>query len=217
MNQIQHDRDLISAPNWPYDQAMEAQTPPQHHPTQYHAGPPQPHQQPWPPYPGYPPPQPPRRRWLPYATLGAIIIAGALIAAAIVIAGGDKSSRSAAAPSTTQPAASASGGIGATCKAWRTTSSALDAIPQLPDGWDWDTPNINTLIASGNAAIGKALDIFQAEINPNDSPEVVSAAKEYISDKRSEMAKLSDHTYTEADGVPENVAFAKLNQLCGVK
>jgi hypothetical protein len=180
-------------------------------------GPPPPHpwQQPQPPSPAYAPP-PPGRRWFPIAVIVAIIAAGILIAAAIVIAGGDKS-HPAAEPSTPRQSAPVSAGARRTCQGWQTTNSALNEIPALPDGWDWDTPNIDKYIANGNTAIGKALDIFQSEINPSDPPEIVAAAKDYISEKRTEMAKLSDHTYGGADGVSGNVAYAKLNQLCGVK
>ena len=93
-----------------------------------------------------------------------------------------------------------------TCKAWRTTKPALDAIPSLPDGWDWNTPNIDMYIANRNAAIAQALDLFEPEESPTDQTDISAAAHEYVAAKRTEMQKLSDHTYTAADGVPGNTA-----------
>lgn len=191
---------------------MEAQTQPQQ-PGQHPVGlaqPPQPYPQPWPPYPGYPPPQ--SRRWMPYATLAAIVLAGALIAVAIVIAGGEKSHQ--AAPSAPTQSAAVPTESTATCKAWRTTSAALDAIPALPDGWTWATPNIDTLISNAKTGVDKALDIFQSKIAADDPPQVVSAAKSYIAAKRTEMSKLSDHSITEADDSAVDTSRGTLNQLC---
>lgn len=212
MNQLV---DLLNAPKSQYHRPMEAQTQPQQHPGQHPVGlaqPPQQYPQPWPPYPGYPPP-PQSRRWMPYATLAAIIFAGALIAVAIMISGGNKSHQAApsGAPATSATVPTEST---ATCKAWRTTSAAFDAIPHLPDGWDWDTPNIDTLISNQKMAVDKALGIFESKIVASDPEQVVSAAHAYIAAKRTELSHLASHTITEADGTAVDASSATLNQLC---
>jgi len=103
-----------------------------------------------------------------------------------------------------------------TCEAWPSTKAALNSIPALPAGWNWDTPNIDVYVSNQSAAVNKALDLFEADIAASDPPEVVAAAKAYVSERRQAMQKLVDHTYTTADGVPGNVALAKLDEVCGV-
>lgn len=195
---------------------MEAQTQPQQ-PGQHPVGlaqPPQPYPQPWPPYPGYPPPQ--SRRWMPYATLAAIVLAGLLIAGAILLSG--TRSGPATTPQTPPgaPGTSAAASGNATCGEWATTKAALQAIPQLPDGWDWDTPNIDVYIQSRTGAISKALDLFEPHI-ADQPPGFAAAAHQYVSERRKEIQMLRAHTYTEADGVPVTAEETKLDQLCGVK
>ncbi|MDD4866115.1 MAG: hypothetical protein PHQ28_03015 [Mycobacterium sp.] len=190
---------------------MEAQTQPQQ-PGQHPVGlaqPPQPYPQP-PPYPGYPPPQ--SRRWMPYATLAAIVLAGALIAVAIVIAGGEKSHQ--AAPSAPTRSASVPTDSTQTCKAWRAADAAMGTIPALPEGWDWNTTGIDTLIANQKGAIEKTLSIFESKIGANDPQQVVEAAKGYIATKRTDLNKLTDHTITEADDAAVESSLATLQQLC---
>jgi hypothetical protein len=158
------------------------------------------------------------RRWLPLAIISAaILLAAAIVAAAIILSRGRDNpvapSISVSQPPTTTNSVAASS---STCNAWRTTKPALDAIAALPDGWDWNTPNIDTYIANRNAAITKALDLFEPKI-ANDPADISAAAHEYVAAKRTEMQKLADHTYTAADGVPGNSALAALNQLCGIR
>ena len=158
------------------------------------------------------------RRWLPVAIVtAAILLAGAIVAAAIILSGGKDNTgvppiTVSQSPTSTDSRAATS----STCNAWRTTKPALDAIPGLPDGWDWNTPNIDTYIANRNAAIARALDLFEPKI-ADEPADLSAAAHEYVSAKRTEMQKLSDHTYTAADGVPGNSALAALNQLCGIQ
>ena len=40
----------------------------------------------------------------------------------------------------------------------------LRAIPALPNGWTWDTPNIDNLIKIQNAPVAIALDLFEPKI-----------------------------------------------------
>lgn len=85
----------------------------------------------------------------------------------------------------------------------------------LPDGWDWDTPNIDTYIANRTAAMTRVLDLFEPKIA--DTPtDVAAAARDYISTKRTEIRLLTEHTYTAVDQAEVNVANGHLNQICGV-
>lgn len=167
----------------------------------------------WPPY--YPVPKP-ARRWLPVAIImAAVMMAVALVVAAVIISDGGGSitpsaDRSPAVVPSRQAAADSS-----TCDAWRSTLPALKAIPGLPAGWNWDTPNIDTYISNLNAAVNKSLAIFEPKIAV-DPPDVATAAHAYVSAKRSEMQKLLSHTYTQADGVEGNIAGADLNEICGL-
>ena len=167
----------------------------------------------WPPY--YPPAKP-ARRWLPVAIIvAAIIIATAVIAAVLLSRGPDTATPAGPAPTAAQnaPVEGAAAEASSTCKAWRTTKPALDAIPALPTGWDWNTPNIDTYVSNRNAAIAKALDLFEPKIA--DTPQdVASAARNYVSAKRAEVRMLADKTFTSADAVTVNAASAEMNQLC---
>ncbi|MEU0497997.1 hypothetical protein [Mycobacterium sp. NPDC006124] len=168
----------------------------------------------WPPY--YPPAKP-ARRWLPVAIIvAAIIIATAVIAAVLLSRAPDTAAPAGPAPTAAQNApAQGADATNSTCKAWPSTKAALNSIPALPAGWNWETPNINVYISNQSAAVNKALDLFEADIAAGDPSDVVAAANTYISERRQAMQKLVDHTYTTADGVPGNVALAKLDAVCG--
>jgi hypothetical protein len=163
----------------------------------------------WPPY--YQPANP-ARTWIPVAiVIAALIIATAVISAVLL-------SRDTTTAAPVAPTAVGSGpapGANPTCAAWKTTKPALDAIPDLPAGWDWDTANIDTYIRNHNAAVARALDLFAPKITAEPA-DVAAAARDFVSARRNEIRMLADHKYTEADGVPGSVALAKLNQLCGV-
>lgn len=196
------------AANWDsYHSPMEGNLPPVSAPPD---GPPAP----WPPY--YPPAQP-ARRWLPVSIIvAAIILAAALIGAVILFR-----SPNTAAPAATAPAGSASAQppgsatANSTCEAWPSTKAALNAIPQLPPGWDWSTPNIDTYIQNRTAAIAKALDLFEPEISPTPA-NTAATAKQYVAERRNEINLLRNHTYTQADAVAATADSARLDQLCGV-
>jgi len=157
-----------------------------------------------PPLPPPPPPlrRPPRRRsWLPAAIIGsAIVIAGGLIAGALILKGRD--------------GATSSGQ--STCQAWTQTRLILRAIPALPQGWTWSTPNIDNYIKIQNAPIGKALDLFEPQIAAEPA-DVAKAARQYVSVLREQLRSLSDHTYVPADGAAVDTALGNLNQLCGIQ
>lgn len=155
--------------------------------------------------PPLPPPLPPAfgrpkpaRPWLPAAIIGAaIVIAAALIAGAVIL----KKDTAADGP--------------ATCDAWSETRLTLRAIPALPNGWNWKTPNITTLIKNQNAPVAKALDLFEPKIAAEPA-DVASAAQQYVAVRRKQIETLSDRTYTPEIGTEVDTALRRLNQLCGI-
>lgn len=150
---------------------------------------------------------------MPAAIIGAaIIVAGGLVGGAVIMSRGDTTQATSA---DGQPAAGATAADNSTCQAWETTRTALRQIPPLPAGYDWTTPNIDTLIANRNAATAGVLDQFTPKIASQPSV-VTEAAHQYVAAKRQEMAKLSDHSLTSADAEVGNTALSRLNQLCGL-
>lgn len=152
--------------------------------------------------PAVPPPAPkfdrpkPRRPWLPAAIIGAaIVVAGALIAGALLIK---------------------SKGSGSTCQAWKDTQQTLRAIPALPDGWTWTTPNIDADIANQNGPVGRALDAFEPRITAEPA-NVARAANDYVAARRKQIQSLTDHTYTAADGQAVDSTLTRLDKLCDIK
>lgn len=138
------------------------------------------------------------RPWLPAAIIGAaIVIAAGLVAGAWIL----KKDNAAEGPGT--------------CAAWAETRLTLRSIPPLPNGWDWQTPNITTLIRNQNAPVAKALDLFEPKIaaQPED---VAQAAQQYVAARRKQIDTLSDRTYTPEVGAAVDTALQHLNQLCGI-
>lgn len=221
MIQIAPGRAPVMTPDRPYHQGMEGNTPPDGapHATQQPAPNGAPTAPPWPPqaypYP-YPAPAPAksgRSLWIIFA---GIVIAGALIAGAafLALSGKDTPAPPAASP-TAAPPTGAPITDNSTCKAWRTTKLTVLAIPLLPAGWDWNTPNIDTYIQNRTTAISRALDLFEPKITP-DPPQAAEAAHAYIATRRSEIEKLRNHTFTSQDVVDSNAASAELDQVCNV-
>jgi hypothetical protein len=175
--------------------------------------------QPW--APQWPPNTAPSKRgpaWmLPVAiVVAAVLITGGAITVALIsksgspaLPGGSSASATAAPPS---PASN--GADSSTCVAWRSAKAALDtAVDPMPADWNWNTPGIDGLIAQSNAIITNAMDLFEPHIAAQPA-DVATAARAYVKARRSEVAKLANHTYTEADDVPSTTAYATLNQLC---
>lgn len=224
MNQIAPGRAPVMTPARPYHQSMEGNTPqdgPPHATQQsapYDAPPPAS----WGPPQAYPYPYPTpataksgRSLWIIFA---GIVIAGALIAGAAFLALSGKDTPAPPAASPTAPAstgAPAGTADNSTCKAWRTTKLTMVAIPLLPAGWDWNTPNIDTYIQNRTTAISRALDLFEPKITP-DPPQAADTAHAYITTRRSEIEKLRNHTFTSQDVVDSNAASAELDQVCNV-
>lgn len=164
--------------------------------------------QPPPPPPAQPPPLPPygtpkpRSRWLPAAIIGsAVVIAAGLLGGSMILRDD-------------RPAPAAEVGT-STCGAWAQTRDALRAVPPLPDGWTWSTPNIDTLIKFQNGPVGYALDRFEPQIKPEPA-EVAQAASDYLVVRRAQMRSLADRSYQPADGAAVDAALARLNQLCEI-
>jgi hypothetical protein len=139
-----------------------------------------------------------RSRWLPAAIIGAaILIATGLVAGALILKGKGGSE------------------AGGTCQAWTETRLTLRAIPALPEGWNWNTPNIDTYIKIQNAPVRIALDLFEPKIAP-EPVDVAQAAKEYVAVRRNQVKTLTNRTYVPADGAAVDTALGRLNQLCGI-
>ncbi len=107
-------------------------------------------------------------------------------------------------------------GTPTTCQAWTETRQILQAVPALPQGWTWNTPEIDRYISMQNAPVGKVLDLFERKIAA-DPVDVAQAAKDYVAARRHQMQTLTDHTYTAGDGVSVDVALIRLDQLCEVQ
>lgn len=139
---------------------------------------------------------------MPAAILGsAIVIAAALVAGALILRGGNGDS---------------AGDAPSTCQAWAETRQTLRSIPSLPQGWDWNTPNIDSSIRNQNTPVATALDLFEPKIAPTPA-DVARAAENYVTARRQQMQALADRSYTPADGESVDVALRDLNQLCGVR
>jgi hypothetical protein len=152
---------------------------------------------------------------------GFIIAAAVIIGAVIISRGSTTQTTPTAAPAqgnASQPANPSSltnAADSPTCVGWRSVQPSLDLIPGLPDGWDWDTPNIDRTIAERNAEINKVLDIFEPLIS--DQPaDLAKIAHTFVDGRRNETRLLAAHTFQGSDGVAGNVAYTQLNQQCGV-
>jgi hypothetical protein len=161
--------------------------------------------------------KPSRSVWLIFA---AIVIGCALIAGAIFFALDGRGSSPSAAPPVAAPSAVPQGGSSeavdsSTCRAWRSTKAALDQALDLPRGWNWETPGIDQMIASRNAVLTKAMDLFEPQIADRPA-DVATVARAYVAARRTEVQKFADRTYTGADGVAGTANYTTLNDLCGL-
>jgi hypothetical protein len=102
-----------------------------------------------------------------------------------------------------------------TCQAWTTTRAALAPIPDLPAGWDWDTPNIDVYINNKANAVDKALSLFEPKI-AEEPADVAAAARAYIDTRRDEFAAKRNRTYSATERAVTNMALGTLDQLCGL-
>ena len=148
----------------------------------------------------------PARRWIPAAIIAAAILVGLLGGAAILRHG---KTDTPATPVTTQAA------DGKTCQAWKTARATIATIPDLPPGWNWDTPNIDANISNLVASTDAAIELFTARITP-EPPELADAANAYVDAARNQSRALSERSFTGADGTTMTDAAAQLSQLCGM-
>lgn len=136
------------------------------------------------------------RPWLPAAILGAaIVVAAGLIAGALILRKGDSGPT--------------------TCESWTDTQSTLEAIPALPNGWNFQTPGIDMFIQNQNAPVDKTLEIFEGKIRAKPA-DVAQAAHDYVTVRRKQSAALTDHSYTPEVGDDVNAALQHLNEVCGI-
>ncbi len=159
----------------------------------------------------YPPPSPAggNRRWVPAAIIAAgLVVAGALIGGAVMLGNRDKGGGA-------EGSSSAATEDGSTCQAWKTTRAALSAVPELPVGWDWDTPGIDVYINNQANAIEKALALFEPQISAEPA-NVAAAAHAYVEARRDEFAAKRARNYSASEAVPVNMALGTLDQLCGL-
>jgi hypothetical protein len=161
--------------------------------------------------PVYPPAAPPPRgskRWIPAAIISAgIVIAGGVVGGAVLSNGNRADLNATNSVVATEDSS--------TCQAWKTTRTAIIAIPDLPAGWDWDTPGIDVYINNQANALEKAFALFEPQIT-TEPANVAAAARAYVEARRGEIAAKRNQTYGAADAVPVNMALGTLNQLCGI-
>lgn len=155
----------------------------------------------------------PRRTWFGIAVVAAILISGVLIAAAIFFKGSGESSAPTAG-SSGKPFAQ-SDGRAKTCKAWTVAKADFKAIPTLPPGWDYNTPNIDQLIAARVSMVEKVLDAFRSQIAPT-PVDVGAAANLFVEKQEAEVRKLPAHTFDAADLYAIDGAYMALDRACGV-
>jgi hypothetical protein len=161
--------------------------------------------------PAYAPVAPPPRggrRWIPAAIISAGIIVAGVVVGGAVMSNGNRADSNA-------PNSVVATEAGSTCQAWKTTRAALAPVPDLPSGWDWDTPNIDVYINNQANAVDKALSLFEPQITAEPA-NVAAAARAYIDTRRDEFAAKRNRTYSATERVATNMALGKLDQLCGI-
>ncbi|GAB7065819.1 hypothetical protein H7J06_26845 [Mycobacterium hodleri] len=141
---------------------------------------------------------PAREERLLYAVAAVILVAGLIIAGVIYFSGRPEAEMSSApAPGPTQPIAAQSG-TGTTCDGWGDMKRDFQGMTQMPDGWTYDTPQIDIVIASRAAQLAKLLDIFTPQITPEPA-DVAAAAHAFVAAQSTEGPKLIAHTFGPAD------------------
>lgn len=88
-----------------------------------------------------------------------------------------------------------------TCQAWKITRTAINAVPALPAGWDWDTPGIDIHINNQATAVETALALFEPKI-ADEPADVAAAARAHIGARPIEDAALRNRTFTGNEATP---------------
>lgn len=141
-------------------------------------------------------------------------IAAVVVGAVILLTrrGGGDHNESQPSSSTQDDLAAAPGTT--TCQAWQKARAKMDDAPALPDGWDWNTPDIDTLIGERAKVINQALDEFDPQIK-NEEPLMVAVfAHIFVKDKRTEMRRLTTHAWSPMDSLHANIDQQGLDKAC---
>jgi hypothetical protein len=163
-----------------------------------------------------------RWHWRPLAvSVATLAIAGAVIA---VTADGtseilchERHQRIAPARlRTAAPSLPVDASASATCEAWPATKHRIDAVSTLPAGWYWNTPTRRSDIAQLNAAVSHDLNFLGSQIAVTDPAPVATAARAYISVKRTELIALAARTLDNALASDVTSARSDLNRACGI-
>jgi hypothetical protein len=159
---------------------------------------------------------PAREERLLYAVAAVVLVAGLIIAGVIYFSGRPEARGSSAlAPGPTQPIAAQSG-TGTTCDGWGDMKRNFQGMTQMPDGWTYDTPQIDIVIASRAAQLAKLLNIFTPQITPEPA-DVAAAAHAFVAAQSTEGPKLIAHTFGPADRANIDAAGVALDRACGMQ
>ncbi|CAN5314997.1 hypothetical protein BH09ACT8_BH09ACT8_66550 [soil metagenome] len=153
-----------------------------------------------------------RQERLLYLTAAVILIAGVVTAAIIVATGGPPAASSHA----IAPTSVARGtGFGDTCAGWSSVKSQMEAMTKMPDGWTYDTPQIDITIAARAAQLKTLVNLFVKDIMA-DPPEAAAAAHAWVDAQSTEGPKLINHTFGPDDQTKIDAAAHGLDVACGM-
>ncbi len=117
------------------------------------------------------------------------------------------------------PGTSASGAAGISspnCQSWVNTRQQIEAIPNLPAGWNWDMPNIDTYVSNRNTALAKSLDLLDADVKKRPVDNVTEAAGQYTAAWRSTIRRMSERKSSAIDDDVLEATYKALNSVCGL-
>ena len=102
------------------------------------------------------------------------------------------------------------------CKSWINARQQIEAIPNLPTGWNWDMPNIDIYISNRNNALAKSLDLLESDIMKRPPDTAADATGQYIAAWRSTMQRMSERTSSAIDDDVLTATYKALNSACGL-
>lgn len=153
-----------------------------------------------------------RQERLLFVVAALIVIAG-LAAAAVIVA---TSGPPAASSSASAPTSVARGtGFGDTCVAWSSVKTQMKAMTTMPDGWTYETPQIDIVIAARAAQLKTTIRLFTKDIMA-DPPQAAAAAHAWADVQSTEGPKLLDHTFGPEDQSKIDAAAHALDAACGM-
>ncbi|OBG70981.1 hypothetical protein A5700_00905 [Mycobacterium sp. E1214] len=150
-----------------------------------------------------------------YLVVAAIVIVGLAAAAVIAITkpapspGSPRAGQAGAGRTTTTSRSAQS-----TCAGWTTVKSDMQAMTQLPDGWTYDTPQIDIAIHGRAAQLDTIVKLFVDEISPEPA-DLAATARAWVEAQSVEGPKLVDHTFAPADRANIAAAAHALDTACG--